>query len=574
MNTPKDSFLFFYLILCAFIWIPFNGLYAQDTKSVDSLDYYYYKEDVLKKYSQLALQPKNSKDLTTAFTFFTQRNKRSRKLNDTINIIHDLRFIAIIQFELGLLQESEATAVSALNFIDNFKADRTITEEPRVGVNNHLGRVYTGLKDYPSALNYYNTALELQKDPERLNSILNNIGLIYYKQANYQKALEVFTTVHQTNLTINSTGKIARSLNNMGMTMSKLQLPSAIDSLEKALQLRRSMDYKTGILDSYLKFIEYYKDRGDLINANRYAEEAYTLAKSYGNLPIEVEALSALMQLNPNSNVQRYTKLVDSSNEVKLSAQNAYAAKKYALEKQERLAKENELKLKTVELDNEQQKRLKLSYLFLSLLILVSAVFIVFYMRTKHKKEKLQSVYDTESKISKKVHDEVANDVFQLMTKIENENQIKTEVVDELQNLYYRTRDISKEHVALNDDYPFSEHLTELIESFQDAQTTIIVKGLSVIDWTIYPEIQRTTIYKVLQELLINMKKHSQASIVALVFQKEKKKLHINYKDNGVGSSLKLGNGLQNTENRIQAIGGTITFDTELHKGFKVKICI
>lgn len=572
MNTPKDSFLFFYVMLCAFIWIPFHGLKAQDTKPSDSLDY--YNQEALQQFSQLALRSKDGKDLTNAFAFFTQRNTRSRKFNDTLNIIHDLRYIAIIQYELGLLKESEATAVSALNFIDSFKGNHALTEESRVGINNHLGRVYADLKDYPSALNYYHTAFELQQDPQLLNSILNNIGLIYYKQADYKKALEIFTQVHQTNLISYKTGKVARSLNNIGITMSKMKMASAFDSLSKALELRTSIDYKKGIFDSYIKLVEFYQDRGDLSSANRYGEKANQLAKTLGNSSLEVEALSVLMPLNPNANVQRYTKLVDSINEANLNTQNNYAAKKYALEKQERLAKENELKLKTVELDNEQQKRLKLSYLFLSLLISVSAVFMVFYMRTKHKKEKLQSVYDTESKISKKVHDEIANDVFQLMTKIENEKQIKTDIVDELESLYYRTRDISKEHVALNEDDPFGEHLTELIESFQDVQTNIIVKGFSEIDWDTFSNIQKTTVYKVLQELLINMKKHSQASMVALVFQKTNKKLSMSYKDNGVGSTLKMGNGLQNTENRIQAIGGTITFDTELNKGFEVKISI
>lgn len=561
MNTSKNSFLFFYFIICAFLLNMPNTIYAQE---VDSLTFY----------RNLVLRPKNSNDLANAYTFFEKRNKISRKFNNTINIIHDLRYIAIIQFELGLLQESEITAVSALEIIDNYKLNNDVIQEHRVGINNHLGRVYTELKDYPSALKYYNRALDLQKDPERLNSILNNMGLIYFKQANYEKALEVFTKVHQTNLAFNNTGKMARSLNNLGMTMSKMKLPSALDSLTKALELRKSIDYKKGMFDSYLKFAEYYRDRGDLAEANRYADNAYQLVKSNKNFPLEKEALSVLMQLNPNKDVQRYTKLVDSINEVNLSAQNSYAAKKYALERQERIAKENELKLKTAELDKEQQKRLKLAYLFLGILILISAIFIVFYLRSKHKKEKLQSVYDTESRISKKIHDEVANDVFQLMTKIENENQIEPEVIDELENLYFRTRDISKEHVALNKNYPFREHLNELIQGFQNPETNIIIKGLSDIDWDTLSEIQRTTIYKVLQELLINMKKHSQASIVALVFQKEHKKLNISYNDNGLGSSLKIGNGLQNTENRIQAIGGTITFDTELNKGFKVKISI
>lgn len=564
MKTTNISFLFFYFFICVFILYSSNTLCAQEVKERDSLTYY----------SHLALRPKNSNDLTSAYTFFKQRSKESLKRNDTLNTIHDLRYIAIIQFELGLLQESEITAVSALNLIDNLKKNTTRTTENRLGINNHLGRVYTKLRDYETALKYYNTAFKLQQDPKRLNSILNNIGLIYYKQADYNQALKVFTTVHQTNLAINDVGKIARSLNNIGMTMSKMKRSSGFDSLTKALRLRKSIDYKKGVFGSYLKLVEYYKDKGELVNAIRYAEMAHHLSKRLGNNSFEAEALSVLMTLNPNVNVQRYTQLVDSINKANLTIKNSYAAKKYALEKQERLAKENELKLKTIQLDNEQQKRLKASYLFFGALILLSAIFFVFYMRTKHKKEKLLEVYNTESRISKKVHDEVANDVFQLMTKLEHEDQIDTEVISELHELYYRTRDISKEHGTLNNNYPFTENLAALIESFHDSQSNIIIKGLSDISWNLIPDIQKTTIYKVLQELLINMKKHSQASIVVLVFQKENRKLHISYSDNGIGNDLKKGSGLQNTENRIQAINGTIIFDTKPNKGFKTKITI
>ena len=564
MKTIHISFLFFYFSLSILILYSSNGLYAQENKEDDSLKYY----------SDLAFRSKKSTDITRAYAFFKQRSKASLKRNDTLNIIHDLRYIAIIQFELGLLQESEITAVSALNYIDNLKTNDASTTENRLGINNHLGRVYTELNDYKSALKYYNIALNLQQDPLRLSAILNNIGLIHFKQADYQNALNLFTKVHQTNLSSNNKRKIARSLNNIGMTMSKMRLPEGFDSLTKALQLRKSIDYKKGIFDSYLKLVDYYKDKGELVSAIRYAEMAHRLSKKLGNTSFEAEALSVLMKLNPNTNVQRYTQLVDSINHANLSIQNSYAAKKYALEKQERLAKENELKLKTIQLDNEQQKRLKASYLFLGILILLSAIFIVFYMKTKYKKEKLIEVYNTESRISKKIHDEVANDVFQLMTKLDHEDEIDTEVISELHELYYRTRDISKEHGSLNTNYPFIENLVALIESFHDSQSNIITKGLSDISWNTIPEIQRTTIYKVLQELLINMKKHSQASIVVLVFQKENRKLHISYSDNGIGNDLKKGNGLQNTENRIQAINGTIIFDTEPNKGFKTKITI
>jgi signal transduction histidine kinase len=78
-----------------------------------------------------------------------------------------------------------------------------------------------------------------------------------------------------------------------------------------------------------------------------------------------------------------------------------------------------------------------------------------------------------------------------------------------------------------------------------------------------------------MQELLVNMKKHSHCSLAVLSFIYDKKAITIKYTDNGLGVKLvntNNTNGLQNIENRIKAIKGTIIFETEPDKGFKAQI--
>jgi len=70
-----------------------------------------------------------------------------------------------------------------------------------------------------------------------------------------------------------------------------------------------------------------------------------------------------------------------------------------------------------------------------------------------------------------------------------------------------------------------------------------------------------------------NMKKHSEASLVSVTLKISNSLLTVLYADNGVGTTnnpLILKNGLQNVENRIKTIKGTITFDKNSDKGFKV----
>ncbi len=73
---------------------------------------------------------------------------------------------------------------------------------------------------------------------------------------------------------------------------------------------------------------------------------------------------------------------------------------------------------------------------------------------------------------------------------------------------------------------------------------------------------------------MTNMKKHSQASLVTLQFEEQKKKISVTYRDNGIGCDLKYGNGLRNTENRTDLAGCRITFESEINNGFEANIIL
>jgi organic radical activating enzyme len=102
----------------------------------------------------------------------------------------------------------------------------------------------------------------------------------------------------------------------------------------------------------------------------------------------------------------------------------------------------------------------------------------------------------------------------------------------------------------------------------------VILKNFDDLNWSKTKSITKITIYRILQELLVNMKKHSQSTIVVIGFETKKKTSEINYSDNGIGTAkmLKLKNGLKNMEYRIKNINGIITFESEFQKGFRVKI--
>ena len=116
-----------------------------------------------------------------------------------------------------------------------------------------------------------------------------------------------------------------------------------------------------------------------------------------------------------------------------------------------------------------------------------------------------------------------------------------------------------------------------MMTSFNTNEVNILINGFDSFNWNALESNKKITIYRVLQELLINMKKHSKCSLVVITCKRYENNLQLEYIDNGLGvnfKGLKLKNGLQNVENRITSIEGKIIFDTKSEKGFKLKLTI
>jgi signal transduction histidine kinase len=115
-----------------------------------------------------------------------------------------------------------------------------------------------------------------------------------------------------------------------------------------------------------------------------------------------------------------------------------------------------------------------------------------------------------------------------------------------------------------------------MLSGYNNDHIKIIIKDNGDINWQKTEPEKKIAIHRVLQELMVNMKKHSKCTFAVISFESNEKHIEINYSDNGVGikDSLILKNGLSNVENRIHTINGTIIFDQETNIGFKVKIAI
>lgn len=114
-----------------------------------------------------------------------------------------------------------------------------------------------------------------------------------------------------------------------------------------------------------------------------------------------------------------------------------------------------------------------------------------------------------------------------------------------------------------------------MVFGFNTISTNIIINNLDDVNWAILTDEHKINVFRVLQELLVNMKKHSHCRLAVLSFTSSKKTITIAYTDDGLGvnpGNTGTTNGLQNMENRLKALKGTIIFESEQSKGFKAQI--
>ncbi|WP_416448479.1 sensor histidine kinase [Leeuwenhoekiella sp. A2] len=225
-------------------------------------------------------------------------------------------------------------------------------------------------------------------------------------------------------------------------------------------------------------------------------------------------------------------------------------------------------------LQNAKEKQEKTVYLGLVIFSIIIFSVIIYIILANRKKKQLETIFNTETRISKKLHDELANDTFQVMAQLQALPEIPEEIIDELDLIYSKTRNISRDHNPIYEHTDFYEQLTTMLAAYKSDDFNVIVKNDQKIEWETLNPLKKKTVYIVLKELMTNNRKHSRSNFALISFSQKGNKLNIAYKDNGIGGDLKKNNGLQNLEYRIKALKGKIDFNSEKEKGFKVDILI
>ncbi len=192
-------------------------------------------------------------------------------------------------------------------------------------------------------------------------------------------------------------------------------------------------------------------------------------------------------------------------------------------------------------------------------------------------------------KLAIDLHDTILQDLIVLKRKVESLrfqnmrmeemkkqlNDIEEEIVDMIdvtRETCHELRPPFLEQVGLR------EALAELIKKFH-------LRSNIKVEWNIHvptklDEERELAVYRMIQELLNNALKHSQASYIQLTLEARNEEVQLHYVDNGIGIDMEKLNhydgklGLFGIKERVQGLGGTCEMTSQLGDGLHIIVTI
>jgi len=535
--------------------------------------------------------------------YFFKALKIRERLNDTLGVA--LAKANLVSY-YGKYKKLDSAMVYAIEAVDVIEEKGNKRQANMLKAN--IGALYQLKYNYDKALEYYLSALEYSKKINFHNfttTLYSNIAIIYNYKNDIQKSIESNLKSVEYAKKTNNNEIIANSLTNLGSVyFNNGETKKGLKTLEEAL----------------VYAIKYNSD-------SKISKIKYTLAKNYFKLSKFNESEELFKEVREHFiNVNDKRKLFITDNYLGY----IYAVKK-DLKKMEffksysdsisdvYMADINQKKMEELEVKYESEKKekellktrtekaeteLELSktrgwiYVLVGGLLILFILFFAINQRNKRKAQELitqekergfKAIIDAQeqerSKIARELHDGVVQQIGSVILKSRNlfsdknleDDKEAAEVLQKLENSNKDLRNISHQMmpIALK-ELGIIPALEDLLEgSLGYTKIKYSVEHFNIASRL--PEKIEITIYRITQELINNIIKHSKATEVSVQLFKNQDNILLIVEDNGVGFSKQnssKGIGLLNITSRLDMVNGNVNFEPSPNSGTLVTIKI
>lgn len=542
----------------------------------------------------------------SAYYYYRESEKVFRLLKDEEKIAKALFNKAHLLFTSGNYIESEVEVIKALQKIKKTKNYELLYACYYLQSCNH-----TELEEFEEALRYLNLALiNLEKiqaiNPNYLeykSRVIVGICNIYDKKLEFDKSIALLNTLLTNDLKIKNPVLYSTVLSNLGYSYMKSgNLKQAKLYFDESLTLLPKNIFDKNYLFKVINLGEFNLLAKDTLNSVAYFKKALPLSKemkSNKELLKTLNFLSISDKKNAAFYKNEYVKVSDSIIRIQRLNRDKFARIEYETSKVEdenKILSHNNLLL----------------ILGLAFSIVVFLTAIIVRTQIARKKELLlikqkelandellslikefqfglvQAKEEEQSRISKELHDGIVNQIYAIRMVLDTLNDEDDEFTKERRVVYIKelhkveseirsiSHQLHTDFSIYDSNYFFLIH--SLIKSNNDLKGTVFTVSISdTIDWNNYSSIVKINLYRILQELFLNVNKYAQASVCNLVIEETTDFLRAIVEDNGIGfdkNQITEGIGLKNINERIKTIDALISIESEIGRGVKTSIKI
>lgn len=543
----------------------------------------------------------------SAYFYLLKAEKLFFKKKDSLSLGKNYLDKAFVQVFESDYANCELSSIQSLNFYKNQNR-----KQKEYDAFNLVGVCSNEMKNYDNAIIYHKKALDHVNRYEEISkskthyksSTLNNIGYVYLNLNNYKEAISNFNqALLEKDLLSDNPYVYSAIIDNLAYSKFKLgDYKNLPDLFFVSLRIREKNKLYSGIIANKIHLSEFYAEKNDTVNSQKFANEALLLAKTTkvsGDLLGSLKQLSLVEHKNAGSYSKEYIRISDSIQLEERKSKDKFA--RIAFETDEIIQEKDKL---------AEQNR-SLLYFFIGTLFVGLLLFVIRTQRAKNRelllKQQQQKVNEEiynlmisqqatieenrvkeKKRIAQELHDGVLGRLFGARLNLDSLNRFSDDesitsrfnYLAELKNIEQDIREIS--HDLNREKYVLINNFVAIVSNLLEEQANSFEAELSSsldesIQWDKVSNALKINLYRILQESLQNINKYANAKHISVEFKKDNEQIVFKITDDGIGfdvNTKKRGIGLQNMQSRVNECEGTFDIKSKKGKGTTTVVAV
>ncbi|UTW63928.1 sensor histidine kinase [bacterium SCSIO 12741] len=536
--------------------------------------------------------------------YFSQALIHARHIPDSAKVMKTYRYLAANYRNGGRYEESVRSSLKALAYY-------TVQQDSleMIKVMNDLGNVYYLMNSFDEGDRYQHRALSAMEgieDPRTLGNIYTSLAYGLERNERFdsalfynQKAIDLF---QKEELIYNEA--IARRNRCAIYTRMGSSEEDLIDCYRNSLEVDEAIGDWEGVMINRFNLGTSLNETGDYAEARNQVEQALSLAREMGDQRLKFMSYYTLSDIySRQKNFTQAYHYLDSSYQLQEEVRGEEVQstileldKKYQISEKEKELYKTKKEKAEAELKVSEKNNL-IGIIAGAGGFLILGLGFVFYRNKQQEKSKLaaarieeqqkglEAVIEAQeqerSRIARDLHDGMVQQLAGLKLGFgrlfgDTPHQDSGKLMDLLDQSTQELRELS--HTMM----PRSLAESGLVPALEDMLELSLKNRIeySFEHFNVpnrYAENLEITLFRVAQELVNNLLKHSQASLVQVQLFQAGSQIHLSVEDNGVGFDSDAnsdGIGLRNITSRLETVQGKLMVESTPNKGTRMAVTI